>query len=125
MSENSVMQKIRLDAVAEGARLFRNNVGLFDTLDGRKIRTGLCVGSSDLIGWTEVTITPEMVGRKVAVFTAVEVKAPRGRLTKEQAAFIAAVNRHGGIGIKATTVRGALEGLREFSVSADQGCGAR
>ena len=35
---------------------------------------GLCKGSSDLIGWKTVLITPEMVGQKIAVFTALEIK---------------------------------------------------
>ena len=30
--------------------------------------------SSDLVGWTSVVITPAMVGKTVAVFTAIEVK---------------------------------------------------
>jgi len=95
-------------ASAAGARVFRNNVGLFDTKDGRKIRTGLCVGSSDLIGWTPVQVRPDMVGKKVAIFTALEVKAGRGSATKDQAAFIEAVKNAGGI---AEVVRGEDQAL--------------
>lgn len=61
------------------------------------MRAGLCEGSSDLIGWTTVEITPEMVGRKVAVFTAVEVKVPGKRPTAEQVNFLAQVRTAGGI----------------------------
>lgn len=57
--------------------------------DARPLHAGLCVGSSDLIGWTQRD------GR--AVFTAIEVKAERGRVTEEQATFIAAVQAAGGI----------------------------
>jgi hypothetical protein len=57
--------------------------------DARPLHAGLCVGSSDLIGWTQ------RGGQ--AVFTAIEVKADRGRLTGEQASFIAAVQSAGGI----------------------------
>jgi hypothetical protein len=53
------------------------------------IRMGLCVGSSDLIGWTTVD------GR--AVFTAIEVKAERGRVSAEQQNFIDQLRAAGGI----------------------------
>jgi hypothetical protein len=39
-----------------------------------------------------------MVGTKVAVFTAVEVKTESGKVSKEQQNFINNVNRAGGIG---------------------------
>lgn len=79
------------------ARLFRNNVGMLETKDGRFVHFGLCVGSSDLIGFRSVTVTPEMVGKKLAVFTAVEAKSGRGRATEEQANFIQAVKIAGGL----------------------------
>ena len=78
-------------------RLFRNNVGVFLTEDGRRVSTGLCPGSSDVIGWQSIEITPEMVGRRVAVFVAIEAKSPTGRPTREQMAFVAAVRAAGGI----------------------------
>ena len=37
-----------------------------------KITYGLQPGSGDRIGYTELVITPDMVGRKVAVFTSIE-----------------------------------------------------
>lgn len=113
------MDKIMLELSKLGSRLFRNNVGTgwvgkssFITKSqvvkvnrgdvvirkARPLHSGLCVGSSDLIGWTKVKITPDMVGRSVAVFTAVEVKAGKTATTKEQIAFIEAVKRDGGIG---------------------------
>ncbi|MNC58682.1 hypothetical protein D3C75_1084300 [compost metagenome] len=36
------------------------------------------VGASDLPGWTTVEVTPEMVGQRIAVFTAIETKASDG-----------------------------------------------
>lgn len=59
-------------------------------------------GVSDLLGWTEG-------GR----FVAIEVKAPRGRLTDEQSAFIELVRRSGGLAGVARSVadaRAILEG---------------
>lgn len=91
-----------------GARLFRVNVGRAwvgdaeragpDTVilrNARPFKAGV-PGMSDLIGWVPVAITPEMVGQTVAVYTAVETKAPRGRATDEQKAFIQVVSAAGG-----------------------------
>ncbi|EDZ0839842.1 hypothetical protein GJ904_20095 [Salmonella enterica] len=35
-------------------------------------------GVADLNGWTSITITPEMVGQTIAVFTSVETKRSKG-----------------------------------------------
>ena len=93
------------EATRAGHRLLRNNRGMFLTLDGkRKVRAGLQAdGASDLIGFTVVTVSPEMVGKQVAVFTSVEVKrrgfkGPRTETEKKQAKFIAYINSKGGIG---------------------------
>ena len=105
-SEGNIQRAIQLAASSLKARLFRNNVGLFKTKDNRKVRTGLCVGSSDLIGWTKIEVTPDMVGTELAVFTALEVKTPTGKATEEQLNFITAVRDSGGI---AAVVRSAAE----------------
>lgn len=65
--------------------------------EGRPLHAGLCEGSSDLIGWTERIVTPDMVGKKVAIFTAVEVKTPNGRASTEQLNFIERIRQAGGI----------------------------
>ena len=62
----------------------------------RRILFGLCPGSSDLIGWKTVEITQEDVGKKVAVFTAIEVKTGSGRPTNEQQNFLDYVKSCGG-----------------------------
>jgi hypothetical protein len=54
-------------------------------------------GWPDLCGWETVTVTPEMVGQKVAIFTGEEVKAGKDRLTKEQSSFGKLIERMGGI----------------------------
>ena len=54
-------------------------------------------GGSDLIGYRQMVIGPEHVGRTMAVFTAVEVKSATGRATAEQRAFIQHVKQAGGI----------------------------
>ena len=53
-------------------------------------------GTSDTIGHHTITITPEMVGRKLAVFVAIEAK-DLSQLTPAQRAFLQAVHRAGGI----------------------------
>ena len=97
MTESPFMRRVLNSAHTAGMWLFRNNVGLFYTRDQRPVRCGLATGSSDLIGWTEYTITDADVGRVVAIFTAVETKSARGTLTQDQRNFINAVRRSGGI----------------------------
>lgn len=94
--EAKVQNAIRL-ALGRGlVRLFRNNTGALKDQQGRLVTFGLCKGSSDLIGWRTTTITPDMVGRDLAVFVAIEVK-DKGRATPEQLAFIDAVRKAGGL----------------------------
>ena len=91
-----------------GCRLFRNNTGAIKDAEGRLVRFGLCKGSSDLIGFRPTVITPEMVGKTVAVFTAIEVKTPTGKPTPEQVHFIKRVKELGGIAGIARSVEDAL-----------------
>lgn len=81
-----------------GHRLFRNNSGLAFYANGDPVRYGVASpGGSDLIGWTSVVVTQQMVGTKIALFTGIECKSKTGRLTKEQKMFLAAVREAGGI----------------------------
>lgn len=108
MSEHRIQNEIRL-AISGKATLFRNNVGTAWTGDSttlkdgsvlirnpRILHAGLCAGSSDLIGWRSLTITPEMVGQTVAVFAALEVKSKTGRATAGQKNFCQRVTEAGG-----------------------------
>jgi hypothetical protein len=64
------------------------------------VRYGLAnPGGSDLIGWTSRTVTPDMVGKKIAIFTAVEVKTATGRTSEAQRNFLQAVETAGGIAV--------------------------
>lgn len=103
-SETALQNEIRLElGKRANVRMFRNNVGMING-----VQFGLCVGSSDLIGFQSVTITPEMVGQKIAVFTALEVKTEKGRATPEQIKFIEMVARFGGIGAIVRSVNDAI-----------------
>lgn len=110
MKESNVIARVRLVAQQLGLILFRNNTGQTftgDTIrlqDGsiliknpRPIRFGLTLGSSDLIGWTEHTIREMDVGRRVAIFTALEAKTERGQITADQENFLARLRASGGI----------------------------
>ena len=111
MKETNVQRSIMMAVSKLGTRIFRNNVGTawngknYATKDGKRvienaqlIRFGLCKGSSDLIGYTSKTITPDMIGQKVAVFTAIEVKKKGGKQSPEQINFIKRLNDAGGFG---------------------------
>lgn len=111
--ESNIQRKMMLKLSNSGSRIFRNNVGKAwigdkyekfgsDILvfNARRFHAGLGVGTSDLVGWTPITITPDMVGKKLAVFTGVECKASKNsKATAHQSMFIDAVNDAGGLGI--------------------------
>lgn len=96
-NETAVMRRIML-SLAGIATVFRNNVGATKLDDGSYLRYGVGgKGASDLLGWKTVTVTPAMVGQRVAVFVAIEVKDGSGRTTPEQDHFIKVVTEAGGL----------------------------
>ena len=118
MVESNVLKRVLLKASEIGSTLFRNNTGLgwvgkvirpskptmmlvtpVDVLvkNARPLHAGLCEGSSDTIGWMTVTITPPMIGRKIAVFVALEVKDTGGRPSPEQLNFVERARAGGAI----------------------------
>lgn len=112
MSEQTIQQQIRL-ALGQGpVRLWRNNTGTLRDERGRPVSFGLCPGSADLIGYRTVIVTPDMVGQQLAVFAAVEVKSPTGRLTIGQKAFLEHVAGAGGLAGVARSVDEARSLLR-------------
>jgi hypothetical protein len=111
-SEQTIQQHIRLACSSGNCRLFRNNTGTLKDANGRPVQFGLCKGSADLIGWRSVTITTEMVGQQIAVFTSIEVKAATGRIRPEQQQWLNAVQAAGGIAGVARSVGEAMDLLR-------------
>ena len=101
--------KNRLLALAENERLFRINAGMgwvgqtikqtpgMIILKNPRPFHGAPVGWPDLSGWTEIEITSEMVGKKIAVFTGEEIKAGKDRMRKEQTGFQDVIQRMGGV----------------------------
>lgn len=106
-SEQSIQQLIRLKLSNGSIRLLRNNTGVLQDKNGRPVQFGLAKGSADLIGWKTVTVTPEMVGQEVAVFTSIEVKTPTGRIRPEQQRWMEVVRAAGGIAGIARSVEDA------------------
>ena len=86
-AEGSLQTRILNHSIEIGLNIWRNNRGLFVTLDGgRKARAGLSFnGSSDLIG-----IAPD------GKFIAIEVKSKGKKPSKTQREFLALVKSHDG-----------------------------
>ncbi len=58
----------------------------------------MCDGSPDWLGWVSVEITPEMLGKRVAVFCGLEAKRRVGGVvSKEQETFLNRLRDDGGI----------------------------
>ena len=134
--EGALLKKFLLEYSRRGGRLFRNNTGMgwtgktrgptrqvvTVTLEpgdmvirkARPFHAGFPKGSSDLIGWTAVQITPNMIGKTVAVFTAVEAKTENVSVTKEQKSFINAVNESGGIATVARKLQDMFDAMTNY-----------
>jgi hypothetical protein len=108
MNESEIQQRIQIEGPHHNCVLMRNNSGALPDKTGRIVRYGLghtsakSLKSSDLIGITTVTITPDMVGKTIGVFTAIEVKSedfkwPSNAREVSQAEFIVWVKSRGGI----------------------------
>jgi hypothetical protein len=129
MSEHLTQQQILLAHGTGTTRLWRNNVGTGwagqatkvtggnlravsqalrpgDVVirQGRPLHAGLCVGSSDLIGYRQVD--------GIAQFVALEVKSATGRATKEQVQFLDHIQAAGGLAGIARSVDDAAAILR-------------
>lgn len=78
----------------------------------RPFDTGLPTGFSDLFGVTSIVITQEMVGKRVGVFYAMEVK-DKAKASSEQANFLQAVKNNGGIAGIARSVEDARRIVRK------------
>ena len=97
-----------LSNLPENMRMFRTNSGM--GWAGKSVKKGEMViiknpfplhcmpeGWPDITGWETVEITPDMIGQKIAVFSVVEVKTGRLKLSDEQNKFKDLIQRMGGI----------------------------
>jgi hypothetical protein len=141
MASEGVVQKQIIGALGMLSRLFRLNggkawmsnlgpKGVITLEDGSKLiraprPVGLgftmtngdsVPGQSDLGGWTEVTITPAMVGKQIAVFTAIETKRTTGgKASSDQLSFVDQVQRQGGIAGIANSVEAARKIIEQWA----------
>ena len=129
MEEHEIQQRILLACGSGATRLWRNNVGtgwageatrvtvgnvraMAQALrpgdvvvrNGRPLHAGLCIGSSDLIGYRTVA--------GVAQFVALEVKTATGRPTQEQRRFLDHIQGAGGCAAVVRSVSDAQDALR-------------
>lgn len=107
--ERDILNDIRLAHGHGDVRLFRQQSGEFWAGRAQVLRDGSVLirnptrvhvgfdGLSDLGGWRSVEITPEMVGQRVAVYVALEVKAVTGRVRPAQQQFVDTVRAAGGL----------------------------
>ena len=101
--------KNRLLALADNERLFRINAGMGWVGQIAKQTAGMIIlknprplhgapkGWPDLCGFESIEITPDMVGKKIAVFTGEEIKAGKDRMRTEQEGFRDLIERMGGV----------------------------
>jgi hypothetical protein len=114
--ESKLLAEIRLACSRDNVRLFRQNSGMAWTgdiiqrsaqtitlKDYRPFRSGF-EGLADLTGW--------VTRGDVAVFVAMELKAGRRQATEDQARFLEAVRKAGGVAGVARTVAEAVALLR-------------
>lgn len=92
--ETKIQNKIMMAMSKKGYLCWRNQVGLFKTMDGRTVNIGV-KGSSDLMAIKPTVITPDMVGQTLPVFVAVEVKTATGRQSEPQKKWQKAVEKLG------------------------------
>src|SRR4030042_2106676 len=98
---------IRLSNLKENERLFRINSGMgwsgkithkgeFTIIKNARPFHGAPEGFGDLVGWTSIIITPDLIGKTLAIFTMEEVKAT-GKLSAAQERFKEIIERMGGL----------------------------
>ena len=111
-TESTVLRSIRLRMAKLKLLCLRYTVGTFFAPDGTIVHVGE-KGVSDLIGITPHVVTQEDVGRTVGIFTALEVKRPKGgRVRAEQGPFLRVVNANGGLGAVVRSEEEAEEVVR-------------
>jgi len=97
LKEANVQSLIMMALSDAGCLVWRQNTGVLPDRNGRLVRFGLCVGSSDIVG-----IASD------GKFLAIEVKTALGQPTDAQLNFIQAVQRQGG---RAGIARSAAEAV--------------
>lgn len=127
-TEHEIQNEIRVAVgTTQAATLFRANVGkawtgnkvvccdhMITLSCARPFSTGLPIGFPDLFGFRTVEVTPEMVGKKLAVFAFLEVKKPGGRTSRAQEKMLAFLRDAGAVGGVARSPDEAIKLLRHL-----------
>jgi hypothetical protein len=120
MTETALLSRLLVRASQLGMRVWRNNCGQLKDARGHFVRYGVAnPGGSDLIGWTSVVVDASMVGRRIAVFTAIEAKVGRNTTTEAQDHFLHVVRNAGGIACVARQVSDIDAVLEETATFCD------
>lgn len=119
LKEKAVATQVDKVLETHGVRVWRNNIGLARyNVKGKTwcVKYGVGGnGGSDLLGFMPITITPEMVGKRVAVFVAVETKREKGgKKTDAQQAFIDNIVAFGGLAGFASKWEDAIQIIKDF-----------
>ena len=114
-SEHAIQSDIRLTlGLDPDVVLWRNNVGLLERPNGGRVRYGLAVGSSDLIGM----VTAVFDGHRIGRFLALEVKRPGERATKDQLLFLRVVQARGGVAAVVSSPTQAVAVVEQAKINA-------
>jgi len=114
MKESEIQNEIRINCNTGETRLWRNSIGQAKTKWGI-IKYGIPgEGGSDLLGFKTITIKPEHIGKKIAVFAAVECKSQTGKPSPAQINFIKYIRESGGLAGIARSTEDAKSILEEL-----------
>ena len=101
--------RIRLSRACKDLVHFRNSVGALKDENGRMVQFGLGTGSPDLVGYKKVTVTPDMVGKDLAIFVGMEIKMPGKKPRADQKHWLDSLAASGGIAGFVTSEDQALD----------------
>lgn len=118
MTEHDIQNSIRIALAHRNIYTERMNAGKFWggkvlAHDGRHLVLdnptqviGAAPGTADLVGFRPLQVTPDMVGKTIAQFVAIEVKKPGERPRENQLRYLRMINQRGGVGVWADDVEG-------------------
>ena len=79
-------------------KLYRNSKGMGYYQNGTPTKIGLGPrGFADYVGYVSIVVTPDLVGKRLAVFAAPECKTPENELDTDQAARAREIIEAGGL----------------------------
>lgn len=102
MTESALYKSLPIAATKLNHRVWRNEIGAakYKNKSGDVYHVPYGIpgpGGSDMIGYTLLQITPDMIGKKLPIFSAFECKWKRKRATADQQKFLNHILSVGGI----------------------------